>query len=370
MRQRKDMVKVVKIQLHGQFETTNYGDLLLCILFYERLKRDGHTIIVKNACEALYEYLDESVKRKGKPDKIICCGGGYLCDGDFRFSLHMIKRIFATMAFARLKCIPYSIIGAGTKPFKNRITRPFIKWCINGADLICVRNEESKGDLRDIGIKKDIIVTADNVVMINESYIRKEASPEINKSLSELDCNKKNILLHVNYLPIDGDLKINNGGENLIVAITKFAESHPEFNYIITYDHEIAVFIEQCNSLYNAINLDNIVVCPGKTVYDVMNIINKSDIIITTKLHVGITGVALNKNVVSFPMHVKTRRFYKQLAALEHCRLLSECNDVNEIIEMIEECINNSFDIGKVISLKEKSSMNYNILRDFISDQE
>lgn len=357
----------MKIQLHGQFETANYGDLLLCILFYNELKKIGHKIIVKNACDELYAYLGDDVLRDGTPDKIVFCGGGYLCDGSLRFTLHMIKRIYSEMAKARFAKIPYAIIGAGSKPYKNKITLPFIKWCLNGADFILVRNEESKNDLLSIGVKNRIDVSVDNVLRIDETNINQRISKEVNTALLQLDPHKKTILIHVNYLPIDGNKQIIRGGEVLIDAIATFANSHDEYNYIVSYDHLIDEFIKQCDQIKNKINATDVVICPGKTVYDVMNIINYSDIVITTKLHVGITGIALYKNVISFPMHIKTERFYKQLHANDHCIMLENCKNVNFVIEMIEKNIEHEINENNIKNLKEKANYNYSLLKSYCS---
>ncbi len=355
------------IQLHGQFETTNYGDMLLCILFANYLHERGHQVIVRNACNELYEYLGEKVLRDGSPQKMVCCGGGYLCDGDMHFSLHMIKRIYLEMAMCRLKGISYAIIGAGSKPFFNNFTKPFMRWCIKGADVICVRNSESKVDLNGIGVKGDIKVTADNVMAIDGSIVKEHEFAKVREIINRFDEPKnKKILIHINYLPIDGNDDINRGGAILIDAIEKFATQNPEYNFIVMYDHKIETFEKQCDSIFQKLPEGRKAIIKGDTVDSVLATVYACDIIITTKLHVGITGVALNKNVISFPMHIKAKRFFSQINETGRCILLQECKSSELVLNQLEKYVGQSMNKSAVERVKEIAKYNFEILDHFI----
>jgi polysaccharide pyruvyl transferase WcaK-like protein len=357
------------IQLHGQFETANYGDLLLGILFAKHLHSLGHTIIIKNACDELYENLDFEVLKNGKPDRMICCGGGYLSDGNTHFSLHMMKRIFLEMGKCRIKKIPFIIVGAGSKPFVNKLTKPLMAWCINGADSLYVRNNETKKDLLDLGIKRKIIVTADNVMAIDEQVLNKKNLEKnrnyINSFFKE---KKKLVLLHLNYLALDGNQKIIDGGNLLEEAIAKYANRCDEYNYIVAYDHKIAAFENQCDSLMKKLPQNRALLMQGDSVDTVLSLIYLSDIIITTKLHVGITGVALKKNVLSFPMHIKAKRFFKQLNDEDRCMLLQECVDIDKVIKQFEKYMNTNIAEADVVRVKNNAKKNYEVIEKFCED--
>ena len=45
------------IQLHGAFETNNYGDLLLGKIFGEYLINKGHILLIKGGCKEIYEFF-------------------------------------------------------------------------------------------------------------------------------------------------------------------------------------------------------------------------------------------------------------------------------------------------------------------------
>lgn len=354
------------IQLHGQFETANYGDMLLGILFAKHLHNLGHTIMIKNACDELYGNLDFEILRDGKPDKMICCGGGYLCDGNIHFSLHMMKRIFWEMGKCRIKGIPFIIVGAGSKPFVNKLTKPLMAWCINGADSLYVRNSETKNDLLDLGIKSNIAVTADNVMAIDEQILNKENLIKIRNYINSVfNKRKKIVLIHLNYLALDGNQKIIDGGKSLEEVVVNYANKHDEYNYIVAYDHKIAAFESQCDSLMKKLPRDRTLLMHGDSVDTVLSLIDLSDIIITTKLHVGITGVALGKNVLSFPMHIKAKRFFKQLDDENRCMLLQECIDIESVFKQFETYMDKNIDELAVSKAKDSAKKNYEIIENF-----
>ncbi|WP_269321227.1 polysaccharide pyruvyl transferase family protein [Halomonas sp. BC04] len=60
-----------------------------------------------------------------------------------------------------------------------------------------------------------------------------------------------------------------------------------------------------------------------------LNIISGSNIIFTDKLHVGISGIALGKKVVSLAKHQKIPRLYKQLKIENTCVYKEEVNSKN-----------------------------------------
>src|SRR5690606_12928160 len=53
--------------------------------------------------------------------------------------------------------------------------------------------------------------------------------------------------------------------------------------------------------------------------WDLLALINLLDLVITTKLHVGIVAVALATPVLAFPYHPKVTRFYDQIQASDRC---------------------------------------------------
>ena len=61
--------------------------------------------------------------------------------------------------------------------------------------------------------------------------------------------------------------------------------------------------------------------------WQLCSLLNRCDLIITAKLHVGIVGSSLGKSCISFPIHAyKTKRFYEQINEDGRCIMLDRAN--------------------------------------------
>ena len=351
------------IQLHGAFETNNYGDLLLGKIFGEYLINKGHILLIKGGCKEIYEFFGDKVVKKGRPVVAIFCGGGYLCDGNNRFTLHMIKTIYKEMFLCRIRRIPYYIIGAGTKEFRNRLFRPFIKYSISGAQNIIVRNDLSKNDLEKINIHKKIKVTTDNVMALTVDYVDNHIYEEVKRCiLSHFDKRRKIVLIHINSFALDGDNHINDGQELLMKAIWSFSKKNNEFNYLIVCDHPTELFINQCKVIAQGFDSNNSYLYIPDNISQMLAVIKLSDFVITTKLHVGITATAFHKSIVSFPIHPKTLRFYAQLQMDERVMMLKDCVNIDNIINHISNYLTKPLDVKKIEEIHRRALYNFDYL--------
>lgn len=357
----------MKIQLHGAIETNNYGDILLVKLFYDymHLKYPNADFIIKRACNDLYAELGPTIKKRGKPNLVIFGGGGYLCDGNLKFTLHMIKTIYIHMFICRLKKIPYYIVGAGTKTYNNGFFKKFIKFCLNGANEIIVRNNESKLDLYELGVKKNVIVTADNVMAIDRNYIKYD---RVSKEITSYVTNNTRVLIHINYFLLDGNQKINEGIKVLYSSLKSYFNQKNNYDFIITCDHNTDEFINQVNDIVNLFPSANAKFIVCKNIYDVMALIDKSDYVITTKLHVGITAVAFGKRVASFAIHPKTMRFYSQIGQNKRCILLQDCLNEKIIKETLDYSFETDYDESIINGIRNKAKSNYELLNKYIEE--
>ncbi len=95
------------------------------------------------------------------------------------------------------------------------------------------------------------------------------------------------------------------------------------------------------------------------------SLLKNVDSIITHKLHVGIIGTAFNKSVVSFPIHNKVIRYYKQIEADERCLPLKDISSI-QIKEHLDSNLYSKFTMKEIY--RKKSLENIIILNDFISN--
>jgi polysaccharide pyruvyl transferase WcaK-like protein len=173
------------------------------------------------------------------------------------------------------------------------------------AKVVVVRNEESRSFLLENGFDK-AIVCPDAVLALSEDI----------KPAKNID-NVPIILLHIKYIYQNLDVldvlleeicRLKNYKTILVSDNRGSYYSHPQYDIVLERFNKKGIHYE-------------IIAYSG--VDDLIEIINKSTFVITTKLHVGITGAALNKRVFSIYKHPKTSRFHRQIGNI-YCIPLSE----------------------------------------------
>jgi len=91
-------------------------------------------------------------------DMFISGGGGLLQD---IFRLRSVIYYGGLIILARLLGLQTMVYAQGIGPLNRKLARALTRWAFSFADLITVRDPQSKKLLQEIGVKKDVIVTAD-----------------------------------------------------------------------------------------------------------------------------------------------------------------------------------------------------------------
>jgi polysaccharide pyruvyl transferase WcaK-like protein len=95
-------------------------------------------------------------------------------------------------------------------------------------------------------------------------------------------------------------------------------------------------------------------------------ILSELDLVITTKLHVGITSIAVKTPVVSFPYHSKTQRLYEQLNLSDRCIHVEtlQKGQVNKQLNHFSSNISMPFEITAVVN---NARVNKEIIQRFVN---
>ncbi|SCZ80782.1 polysaccharide pyruvyl transferase CsaB [Acidaminobacter hydrogenoformans] len=95
-------------------------------------------------------------------DTLISGGGSLIQDVTGRLSIHYYLMILMAASLLGKKVMVYS---QGIGPIQKPVNRVLTKWVLNRADIITVREENSKKDLIQMGIRSEkLFVTADPVI--------------------------------------------------------------------------------------------------------------------------------------------------------------------------------------------------------------
>lgn len=351
-----------KIIIHGSTLGSNFGDCLFAKLFYDYCEdiNPGQNLFyenkfpVRNEAVALSEHYRNVMKYYKKCtfrdvlncDGIVFMAGGYFGEttGSLKEAVLRFYKYIKLGLYAIWFRKPLAIIGIGAGPLSHRFIRIGARIVFNHADIITVRNEESRTFLEQIGVRKDIIVTADAAQVVGKMPVE-ALHPEVEQAIRELCGERRIVLLHC--VTPDKQLKVVE--EKIIPAMNSFFEGcTDEYAVILTVDQCSLDKSKELKQLASKLNTERFYVYQYSDPKQMQALINISDFVISTKLHVGIVSCSMGKAVVAFPFNsTKICRYYSQIGESERCLPIK-----NAEIKDIEEVIRKFY--GKKVALSNK----------------
>ncbi len=324
----------MKALIHGAINRSNYGDFLFAAIFSSALKERG--IDVEYYCHPKYGISDFFARHLGyTPDRkhykktmescdvLVYISGGYmLSHKKLLVEYFHTKRFLPPAEYFMKSGKPIYIMGIGAGPFYKGPFARIAKELLQYASAVTFRNEESREYSASLGITREIPVTADTALVIRDYLDSNVAGiPEF-----EIEPGKKMLLFHT-----DCTAELKNKWKQIAVpAAQKFLDSHNEYRLYLASDG-LAPTYEEYAPLFSQYS-------PQVLRYDdpwlLTMRIRRADMILTTKLHVGILGTTFGCSVVSFPWHQKTARYYKQIGEQDRCIMLTDADEKTVLDQM------------------------------------
>lgn len=364
-----------KVALHGSYYGDNFGDTLFVEIFNSWMKElehyDKDNVILPFAGNRVRNFVcvspQKGIKGLLQAGKIVFIGGGYLGErpnDKLVWNVRLFVRHLSIAFFALLFKKPYIFIGVGAGPLSNKIIRKMVVFLCNRSVKVIVRDVESYDYLIDYGVDKNkIITTVDSVLTLDHSYLE-------NKNIKTIDyinnLRKTNKIIIGVHLPARNEhtdklSKIINALRDYVdnlknVKLIVFNDFYKEgYNYI-ALNMIKERFKDEEFEVYDYTDPNNLI-----------GLISQLDIVITTKLHVGIVANCYGVYSLAFPVHGKTVRFYKQINLKERCidiNTLEQC-DVSKLLNSYT----NTNDIVSNIPVEQQelAKMNKKIFLDFIN---
>ncbi|WP_111656355.1 polysaccharide pyruvyl transferase family protein [Isoalcanivorax indicus] len=328
------MEKVVFCGASSIYGIDNFGDQLL---------RDLYMSWVKEVCpkaemeflmhKGLYSRKGDWVKSISSADLLVFNGGGYFGEKPF-LNDGWIKKIIKKMAWglrnddvygsafriAEAQSVPVVISGVEVGPISNPIFRRVVARAINYSSYCCVRNGESHSNAISMAIKgKKVNLAVDSAMSIDRDRIN-DLYPESLPSRVDRADRFFMLGLHVHELTDCADVNYFKG---LVSKVRDEIPNGYELKIVVIHDQKKAGqhparSADAERLLVNAIDIDHVLSYqePGQLLKEVSEL----DLVITTKLHLGIVARSLSVPVISCPSHViKTKRFYDYIEELDFC---------------------------------------------------
>lgn len=352
-----------KIYLHGSFMNDNFGDYLLFKVVSDWIYEvDKKNTILSYNVSSKYDNLVNFQRCSAKSainesDIIVLCGGGYLGEPNnnkLRWTINFIKNHGTQFLRIVRSKKPYIIIGVGAGPQTSYICKCITKKLCNGAEVVSVRDVESKEFLKKIGVKKNVEVVPDIVMSTTTNYLKMDdlKKNSDNQVLEDI----KTVLIHLTS-------RVSVKNNFLVNDIKRYAEENENIKFIISSDQGREVLKERNRFWAKLLSGKDVEIYDYRDPSELLTVINKSDIIITDKLHVGIVATRLYKKVISIAGHSKTKRFYKQIGRSQFTKDNKDIKS-GEIYSLIKNC--DSMNNEQVDNINRLALENKIILQKFI----
>ena len=339
------------ISLHGSYFGNNYGDILLVNLFAKWIKEICPDCIINMplADKKKTKELPEGLTGIGnllRSKCLIFCGGGYFGEQS-QNKKRWAFRNFLRHGIVGLLCIlfkiPYAIIGVEFGPLSITWFRKVSILIARHAKVLVVRNVESKFFLEKCGVE-NVILSADAVLTLSDIV-----KPIKNRDKKEILFHIPNIFLNLEILkPIISFISNKRNDYSIALINDSFEPIFEAIEYKPLFE-----MLEESGVKFEVYSYSGY--------KQLINQINNSKYIITTKLHVGITAAALNIRPLSLWYHHKTPRLHTQIGNSEFCKSIYDTDDIaNVFSDYLTESSQYYLpvDIMK-LALKNKEILNY-----------
>lgn len=318
------------VALHGAYRTNNFGDHLILAIQANFIRETSkNKVLLPFAINSFDNVIGTRERAKGirslnQCRYLIYGAGGYFGEpstNQMRWGLRFFKYHCLPGEYAIFRNMPYAVIGVGAGPVTNLLTRNEIRRICNHASVITVRDIESKEYLVEYGVSSEkILVTADVALSLDKDDLPYESIQKANEILGN-NSNRKKYGIHINGL--------NSGryGEKVKILLKEcieFIKKNNDILPVLIIDHEGASDQIQVVDYLSKEFDGNCVVVPYQNPWVISAILEKLDLVLTTKLHVGIVSYALGTQPLCFPTHQKTKRFYKQIKQEGACYSLDD----------------------------------------------
>lgn len=330
------------VYIHGSYFGNNYGDVLLVDLFAQRVRSFGYEPVFPFANNFYEEQTGVKIGRVNKDNVVagVFCGGGYFGEpgsNKLKWSFRNYLRHNKAYKLMNTSKIEYGVFGAGFgpisfNPFKNTACN-----IMKGASEVVVRDEKSKQFIEQYTSREDVDVAADVVISLKSNDIPQKYVDLVNDKYKTVLSKRYIVGIHVTDMFND-----DSTFEYIKGAISRISNENPHIYFLFLSDgtSRLGKKLKQtvdAEKIASSIDTEKYSYYDYENHWEMTYLLSRLDLVITSKLHVGIVSTAMNVSVVSIPYHKKTIRYYKQVEAKERCleNITSEQDVYNHIRKFI-----------------------------------
>jgi polysaccharide pyruvyl transferase WcaK-like protein len=292
-----------RVGVVGHYWTQNFGDILLRDLMVSYLQKVCGIPTVETITRYDYQVAGGKLGKLWylvsfpfRCDFVVFGGGGYLETGSNGYNnTHMLAIMFLQALILRLTFKKFCISGVGVGPNVGGIGGFLIRCICEMASHVTVRDDASQKLLQGLGVKNKITSLSDAALVVADNFERSGVV-------------KNRVALHL-VLRNDEYAVLEERLLELIHAVPEHIDLH------IISDHgpigQEKYLAEKCKRTLT------IVECTSAEEF--IQFLSSCELVVTTKLHVGIVSYALGTGIYNIYRHPKCLRFYEQIGLVDRC---------------------------------------------------
>jgi len=305
-----------KIGLVGQVNVDNYGDVLIFYMYAKSINDLGHKCYLYNASDKFVYRLEElgisiTNYRKleefiGEIDFSLFIGGGYLGRPDYSDILWQ-KRWLEDKYFYNIakslneNGIEYRVegveVGPGLKPFVHK----YVSEILSNAKNVCVRNSQSLQYIIE-NFKNINAEFVPDIVLSIDRFFPRVMTPFKNR---EYD-----LCIHVSG-KVFGE---NFLSKNYRKLISKFVNQNKIRSVMVLSDQKIkSEHLPAIHDFVSEVKNCKVDIVDYNGIASIIDNVIRCKTVITSKLHLGVTGLVYGCNSVCIGSHPKLKRFYQEI---------------------------------------------------------
>lgn len=362
---------MIRIALQGSYFGHNFGDVLLLSLYRKWIKEtiaDCEVVLPQGSEDAIVHIGADIVgfKHLVGSHGLIYAGGGYFGEPPGspaqirRWSVRNLFRHMPSGSIATGLGRPVAVIGVGAGPLSSPMFRYILRWLVERAEIVAVRDEESRRFLHNIGVSRpDTEVTADAALSITIDDIPKEILTLIR---SRFPTNNL-VGVHLPSRP-----SFSSRVELVLNGLEMVLRQRQDLEIVVISDN-VSYDPRPLATQLERRHLARVHVATYSDPWTLVALLSQLRLVITTKLHVGIVATAVGTLPLAFPFHHKTERFYRQIGRPELCTPLTRVDRegvARQLEQALHETQHEDYRYELPCSVREAARRNKQLVQRFL----